>query len=221
MVTHRFGFDISSMSAIVGTTQYLDYFDNPAGAYQGAIGSALAAGSIVGCIIAGPLSDRFGRRDACIFCESRSITANISDCVLTTRKHVSSGLLERPCKFLPIPEASSWLDECSTAYASVSPHPKFRSIWRRSQRRTCVGLSWSSSSCPSKSAFCVRMLSSLTHFEFQTDSTRPFKSCSSSATAALSSQDPVPPSAQHGASNSSPASSCWSVYLSSHDLQDG
>jgi len=24
-----FGFDISSMSAIIGTTQYLDYFDNP------------------------------------------------------------------------------------------------------------------------------------------------------------------------------------------------
>ncbi|KAK4545120.1 hypothetical protein LTR36_003671 [Oleoguttula mirabilis] len=62
-----FGFDISSMSAIVGTKQYLDYFDNPAGAYQGAIGSALAAGSIIGCLIAGPISDRFGRRDACIF----------------------------------------------------------------------------------------------------------------------------------------------------------
>ncbi|TKA26983.1 hypothetical protein B0A50_05174 [Salinomyces thailandicus] len=60
-----FGFDISSMSAIVGTDQYINYFNNPAGAYQGAIGSALAAGSIIGCLFAGWLSDKFGRRDAC------------------------------------------------------------------------------------------------------------------------------------------------------------
>lgn len=57
-----FGFDISSMSAIVGTDQYIEYFDNPSGIWQGAIGSALAAGSVIGSIIAGPLSDRLGRR---------------------------------------------------------------------------------------------------------------------------------------------------------------
>ncbi|KAJ5662733.1 hypothetical protein N7462_011659 [Penicillium macrosclerotiorum] len=56
------GFDISSMSAIIGTSQYLDYFDNP-GLRQGAIGSSLAAGSVVGSAIAGPFSDRIGRRD--------------------------------------------------------------------------------------------------------------------------------------------------------------
>lgn len=66
-----FGFDISSMSAIVVTDQYNDYFHKPAGAIQGAIGSALAAGSVVGSAIAGPVSDKIGRRDsimfACIF----------------------------------------------------------------------------------------------------------------------------------------------------------
>ncbi|KAK3672220.1 hypothetical protein LTR78_007973 [Recurvomyces mirabilis] len=62
-----FGFDISSISAIVVTDQYITYFDNPAGAYQGAIGSALAAGSIIGCLIAGPISNKIGRRDACMF----------------------------------------------------------------------------------------------------------------------------------------------------------
>jgi len=66
-----FGFDISSMSAIVGTKQYVHYFDNPHGIIQGAIGSALAAGSVVGSIMAGPLSDWKGRRDsifiACFF----------------------------------------------------------------------------------------------------------------------------------------------------------
>jgi MFS family permease len=55
------------MSAIVGTTQYIDYFDNPHGIIQGAIGSALAAGSVVGSLMAGPFSDRFGRRDSIFF----------------------------------------------------------------------------------------------------------------------------------------------------------
>jgi MFS family permease len=66
-----FGFDISSINAIIGTDQYIDYFNNPHGTLQGAIGSALAAGSVLGAICAGPLSDWQGRRDAiwyaCIF----------------------------------------------------------------------------------------------------------------------------------------------------------
>jgi MFS family permease len=52
------------MSAIVVTEQYIDYFDNPSGLIQGAIGSALAAGSVVGSAFAGPLSDKIGRRDS-------------------------------------------------------------------------------------------------------------------------------------------------------------
>lgn len=59
-----FGFDISSMSAIIGTKQYNAFFDTPKGIRQGAIGSALAAGSVVGSIIAGPISNKIGRRDS-------------------------------------------------------------------------------------------------------------------------------------------------------------
>ncbi|KAL4939447.1 hypothetical protein BDV06DRAFT_214276 [Aspergillus oleicola] len=62
-----FGFDISSMSAIIGTDQYNDYFDNPAGLRQGAIGSSLAAGSVVGSAMAGFVSDKIGRRDSIAF----------------------------------------------------------------------------------------------------------------------------------------------------------
>ncbi|PSN73035.1 general substrate transporter [Corynespora cassiicola Philippines] len=62
-----FGFDISSMSAIIGTEQYRNYFDNPAGIVQGAIGSALAAGSVVGSVMAGPISDKIGRRNSLMF----------------------------------------------------------------------------------------------------------------------------------------------------------
>lgn len=59
-----FGFDISSMSAIIGTDQYRDYFNNPAGVVQGGINSALAAGSVLGSLFAGPLSNYIGRRNS-------------------------------------------------------------------------------------------------------------------------------------------------------------
>ncbi|KAI1253095.1 hypothetical protein MGN70_005303 [Eutypa lata] len=62
-----FGFDISSMAAIVTSDQYIAYFDNPSGVIQGSIGSALAAGSVLGSLIAGPISDKFGRRDSVMF----------------------------------------------------------------------------------------------------------------------------------------------------------
>jgi MFS family permease len=59
-----FGFDISSISAIIVTDQYVNYFDDPHGLWQGGIGAALAGGSIVGACIAGFVSDKIGRRDA-------------------------------------------------------------------------------------------------------------------------------------------------------------
>jgi MFS family permease len=52
------------MSAIVETNQYVDYFDNPHSIIQGAIGSALAAGSVVGSLAAGPISNWMGRRNS-------------------------------------------------------------------------------------------------------------------------------------------------------------
>jgi MFS family permease len=55
------------MSAIVGTEQYIAYFDDPHGIIQGAIGSALAAGSVVGSLMAGPISNKYGRRDSIFF----------------------------------------------------------------------------------------------------------------------------------------------------------
>ncbi|CAD6593675.1 MAG: hypothetical protein ASARMPRED_007806 [Alectoria sarmentosa] len=62
-----FGFDISSISAIIGTQQYVEYFNNPSGTTQGGIGAALAGGSVIGAIMAGPVSNRIGRRDAIAF----------------------------------------------------------------------------------------------------------------------------------------------------------
>ncbi|KAF9696163.1 hypothetical protein EKO04_006263 [Ascochyta lentis] len=62
-----FGFDISSMSAIIGTRQYLAFFNNPAGITQGIIGAALALGSVIGSLAAGYVSDKLGRRDALLY----------------------------------------------------------------------------------------------------------------------------------------------------------
>jgi MFS family permease len=62
-----FGFDISSMSAIILSDQYNEFFNYPAGIVQGAIGSALAAGSVVGSAMAGFVSDYVGRRNSLMF----------------------------------------------------------------------------------------------------------------------------------------------------------
>lgn len=59
-----FGFDVSSMSAWIGTDQYLDYFDHPSSNLQGGITASMSAGSLVGALIAGFLADPFGRKGA-------------------------------------------------------------------------------------------------------------------------------------------------------------
>ena len=55
------------MSAIIGTHQYIEYFNNPQGIVQGGIGAALAGGSIIGALMAGPISNKIGRRDSIFF----------------------------------------------------------------------------------------------------------------------------------------------------------
>ncbi|KAK9448218.1 general substrate transporter [Limtongia smithiae] len=59
-----FGFDISSMSGVLGTRQYKEYFDNPLGTRQGGITSAMAAGSFFGALASSYVSDRFSRKIA-------------------------------------------------------------------------------------------------------------------------------------------------------------
>ncbi|KAK9322266.1 general substrate transporter [Lipomyces orientalis] len=58
------GFDISSMSAVLGTHQYQDFYGNPLGVRQGLITSAMAAGSVVGALSAGALGNKFSRKVA-------------------------------------------------------------------------------------------------------------------------------------------------------------
>lgn len=74
-----FGFDISSMSAIIGTQQYLCYFNQgpvgppytntgncsgPRASVQGGITASMAGGSWLGALVSGFLSDILGRKKA-------------------------------------------------------------------------------------------------------------------------------------------------------------
>ncbi|KAI1110406.1 general substrate transporter [Nemania sp. NC0429] len=66
-----FGFDISSMSGVLGTEAYKNYFDNPVSYRQGAITASMPAGSLVGSLISSFIADRHSRKAAiqiaCIF----------------------------------------------------------------------------------------------------------------------------------------------------------
>lgn len=66
-----FGFDISSMSAIIGTSQYKCYFNQgstqdgctgPKASVQGGITASMAGGSWLAALISGFLSDKLGRK---------------------------------------------------------------------------------------------------------------------------------------------------------------
>ncbi|KAK2776684.1 hypothetical protein FQN52_003431 [Onygenales sp. PD_12] len=58
------GFDVSSMSAIIGTEQYKTYFNSPDSVLQGGITACMAGGSLLGALFSSWTSDRRGRRDS-------------------------------------------------------------------------------------------------------------------------------------------------------------
>ncbi|KAK6330453.1 MFS sugar transporter [Orbilia brochopaga] len=60
-----FGFDISSMSGVLGTQAYIRYFHNPLGYRQGGISCAMPAGSFAGSAASSFIADRFSRK-ACL-----------------------------------------------------------------------------------------------------------------------------------------------------------
>jgi sugar porter (SP) family MFS transporter len=57
-----FGFDISSMSGVLGTQAYKRYFNNPQSYTQGAITASMPAGSLVGSLFSSFLADRYSRK---------------------------------------------------------------------------------------------------------------------------------------------------------------
>ncbi|KAK3303122.1 general substrate transporter [Chaetomium strumarium] len=59
-----FGFDISSMSGVLGTQAYKRYFGNPVSYSQGGITAAMPAGSLVGSLMSSFLADKYSRKVA-------------------------------------------------------------------------------------------------------------------------------------------------------------
>ncbi|MCJ1441421.1 MAG: MFS sugar transporter [Stictis urceolatum] len=59
-----FGFDISSMSGVLGTQGYTNYFGLNGGSQQGAVTAAMPAGSLVGALASSFVADYYSRRTA-------------------------------------------------------------------------------------------------------------------------------------------------------------
>lgn len=86
-----FGFEISSMSAWIGTDAYLDYFGHPDSTTQGGITASMSAGSFIGALAAGYLADRLGRRGAIKVAAIVWIVGSILQCTSQNIAHLIVG----------------------------------------------------------------------------------------------------------------------------------
>ncbi|SCU91203.1 LAME_0E11628g1_1 [Lachancea meyersii CBS 8951] len=75
-----FGFDISSMSSMIGTTHYKNYFDNPQSTRQGGITASMSAGSFFGSLVSSNVTDVYGRRVSLHLCSAFWILGAILQC---------------------------------------------------------------------------------------------------------------------------------------------
>ncbi|KAK9350112.1 general substrate transporter [Lipomyces doorenjongii] len=62
-----YGFDVASMSGVVGTQEYKSFYGNPLGVRQGGVTGAIAAGSLIGALSSSFLGDRLSRKVAIQF----------------------------------------------------------------------------------------------------------------------------------------------------------
>ncbi|RSL97329.1 hypothetical protein CDV31_013094 [Fusarium ambrosium] len=86
-----FGFDISSMSAWIGSDQYRDYFNDPGSTEQGGITASMSAGSFIGALLAGVLADRLGRRYAIMIACGFWIAGAVLQCSAQNVGHLIVG----------------------------------------------------------------------------------------------------------------------------------
>ncbi|OBT92634.1 MFS sugar transporter [Pseudogymnoascus verrucosus] len=75
-----FGFDISSMSGVIGTMAYKRYYNNPVSTVQGAITASMPFGSFFGALISSFIADRYSRRTAIQFSCTLWIIGSIIQC---------------------------------------------------------------------------------------------------------------------------------------------
>ncbi|BAP69737.1 high-affinity glucose transporter [Kluyveromyces marxianus] len=75
-----FGFDISSMSSMIGTDEYKRYFGHPNATKQGGITGSMSAGSFFGSLVSPNFSDTFGRKMSMHICSILWIIGCIIQC---------------------------------------------------------------------------------------------------------------------------------------------
>ncbi|KAG2171307.1 hypothetical protein INT43_002929 [Umbelopsis isabellina] len=75
-----FGCDISSMSGLVSNPVYIGYFNVDSSALSGAVVAVMSAGSFVGAIIAGFLSDHLGRKETILISACCWVVGSILMC---------------------------------------------------------------------------------------------------------------------------------------------
>ncbi|KAF4566476.1 hypothetical protein EYR36_011903 [Pleurotus pulmonarius] len=80
-----FGFDISSMSAVLSNSAYSRTFGNPDPNAQGAIVASMPAGSLVGALAVTQLADRLGRKRTIILAGIIWVIGSILQCAAQNR----------------------------------------------------------------------------------------------------------------------------------------
>lgn len=103
-----FGFDISSMSGVLGTQAYARYFDHPQSYTQGAITASMPAGSLVGSLCSSFIADRFSRKIALQVSCILWVIGSIIQCASVDRGmlcagRVIGGMLKRGSMARPAP----------------------------------------------------------------------------------------------------------------------
>ncbi|KAK9243419.1 general substrate transporter [Lipomyces tetrasporus] len=92
-----YGFDVSSMSGVIGTQEYKSYYGNPLGTRQGAITGAIAAGSFVGALFSSVLGDWLSRKEAIqvgtvLWCIGAGVQASSTSVGMLIAGRIISGL---------------------------------------------------------------------------------------------------------------------------------
>lgn len=65
LTSTAWGFDQSMTNGLQSVNIFMERFDHPSGSRLGFFGASSSVGGIVGCLVGGPLTDRFGRRAMC------------------------------------------------------------------------------------------------------------------------------------------------------------
>ncbi|KAK9428637.1 general substrate transporter [Lipomyces doorenjongii] len=92
-----YGFDVASMSGVIGTHEYKSYYGNPLGTRQGAITGAIAAGSFVGALSSSVLGEWLSRKVAIqvgtiLWCIGAGVQASSTSVGMLIAGRIISGL---------------------------------------------------------------------------------------------------------------------------------